>query len=329
MRQPVRAAVLCSADGGGGGGGGAISDGSGDGGGDEDDDTTPEAALSKAGLDADSLPDDVLAALRAGRIGASELVNWNSIVDNPVCRMLAASAFLRNRLLASPQLVSVLGIEITLGLASVLAAEKSARGKNFAKEIDFVLANAMLIVVTNIFIVLALTPAAAIAAPPAAGTYSAWASQLPGFFLQPGSFTPVQRASCFLTKAALFSVLGAGSSSIGQGATLALVDMRTKLNPEDAPTVKLAPVLPTAAAFATFMAFSSNTRCAATTYHHTHSHQPTVAATTRHPHGLGACPTPAVHAHAQVPARQLLRGAPPPIHPRRQGCADGLLGRPA
>ena len=41
----------------------------------------------------------------------------------------------------------------------------------------------------------------------------------------------------------------------------ALVDARTKMNPENPPTAKLAPVLPTSGAFAVFMGASTNTRC--------------------------------------------------------------------
>jgi len=99
-----------------------------------------------------------------------------------------------------------------------------------------------------------------VAPPPAAGTYAAWSAQLPGFFLQAGEFTAFQRAACFFSKALQFSVVGSFTSAIGQATTLGLVEVRTKLNPEDAPTVELAPVLPTSRAYAIFMAASSNTR---------------------------------------------------------------------
>jgi hypothetical protein len=93
--------------------------------------------------------------------------------------------------------------------------------------------------------VLALSPAAAVAAPPAAGTFGAWAAAMPGYFLQKGDFTAAQRASCFVSKAVQFSFVGAFTSAIGQACTLTLVRVRSLLDPSNVPDVELAPVLPT------------------------------------------------------------------------------------
>jgi len=244
--RPVRH-TWCIADGGGGAGGPVNGSGGGGGGGDDDGDE-------------DLLPSELLAALEAGRIGATELANWKNVISNPFTKALAASTFIRNRLLAEPRLTTILGMEITLGFLSTLAAEKAARGADLLKEIDFVLANLILVVLTNVALVLTLCPVAAVAPSPVAGTYAAWASRLPGFFLQKGDFSAMQRAACFFSKALLFSGVGAFTSSAGQAVTLGLVQLRTKLRPDDAPKVTLAPVLPTARAYAAFMAGSSNTR---------------------------------------------------------------------
>ena len=135
----------CLADDDGNGGGGGPVDGSGGGGGDGDGDgdgdESASGALAKAGLDADSLPEDLLEALKAGRIGSTELANWKSVVSNPLTKVLAMSAFIRARLLADPRLATVLGIECGVGCLSTLAAEKAARGDKFRQELDFVLAN--------------------------------------------------------------------------------------------------------------------------------------------------------------------------------------------
>lgn len=85
-------------------------------------------------------------------------------------------------------------------------------------------------------------------------------AELPGFFLQQGDFTVGQRAACFFSKAVQFSCVGSLTSSVGQFCTKSLVDMRIKLDPTNKPEVELAPVLPTAAAYAVFMGASSNTR---------------------------------------------------------------------
>ena len=60
-------------------------------------------------------------------------------------------------------------------------------------------------------LLLALTPAAAVALPPAAGTLAAWSASLPGYFLQAGEYSAGARAACFFSKAAQFAVVGSSS----------------------------------------------------------------------------------------------------------------------
>jgi len=218
------------------------------------------SALAESGLQSDSIPEDVLEALRAGRIGSAELSNWKNVLGNPLLRVLALSSYFRDRLLAEPRLATVLGIEIALGGISNLAAEKASRGERFAKEIDFVVANLALIITTNIALVLALCPVAPIGLPPAAGTFAAWSAKMPGYFLQKGDFTAAQRATCFFSKAVQFAFVGTFTSAIGQASTIGLVKARSKMDPENAPDVVLAPIVPTSTAFAIFMGASSNTR---------------------------------------------------------------------
>ncbi|KAL3907214.1 MAG: hypothetical protein SGPRY_010255 [Prymnesium sp.] len=246
-------------DGGGGGDGRGGDDG-------EEEDASEEwvgAMLSKHGLTLDSVPADVLAALEAGRIGAPELANWAATMQNPLTSVLALSPYIRARLLSDPRLLSVLSIEIMLGVVMTLAAEKAARGSNFASELDFVITNQVLITCTNIALVLALTPAAAVACPPAPGTLNAYISRLPGFVLQQGEYTVYQRVACYVSKTVQFSVLGAGTSALGQYLTkvrpLGLISLRRKFETEEK-HVELAPVLATSAAYSAFMGLSSNTR---------------------------------------------------------------------
>ena len=243
--QRTASPLLTEADSGGGDDIKPPSDGGGGGGGDDE----PEW-----------MPDDMADALAAGRIGDAEMANWDAVLSNPIAKALAASAYIRCRLLAEPRLPNILAIEIAVGCLATLAAEKAARGEKFFKELDFVLANQVLIVLTNIALVLALTPAAAIAAPPAAGTLAAAQAALPGFFLQAGDFSVSQRAVCFVSKAVQFSAVGSITSACGQAVTKGLVAVRTKLEPDVQSEVELAPVLETAGAYAVFMGVSSNTR---------------------------------------------------------------------
>merc|ERR1719310_1151917 len=219
--QPIsrRALVFaCDAASGGGDNGGSIGKG---GGGDDDDreeDRDPiQAAFAKAGLDPDAaVPDALLDAMSAGRIGDQELANWKQVQSSPLLRLIAASSYVLARLLADPRLPSVLAVEILVGSASLVLAEKAARGDKFLKELDFVLANQVLIILTNIALVLALSPAAQLAAAPPAGTFGAYMAGLPSYFLQSGDFSAAQRATCFFAKAVQFSVVGSCTASAGQ-----------------------------------------------------------------------------------------------------------------
>jgi hypothetical protein len=134
--------------------------------------------------------------------------------------------------------------------------------------LDFVLANQVVITLTNTALVLMLTPAASICASAAARS-----NGLPGFFLQSGSFTPSQRVACFLLRAAQFAAVGVAAAATGQGLTMGLVAVRNRSRAaraaaagvdlpasESQPHAQLAPILPTCTNYAIFMSASSNTR---------------------------------------------------------------------
>ena len=160
----------------------------------------------------------------AGRIGAKELANWKVVQGSGLLSLIAASRYVLARLLADPRLPSVLAAEVAVGAVSLILAEKAARGDKFMKELDFVLANQdstrlipcpsahthtlaptllaqVLIILTNMALVLALSPAAQLAAPPPAGTFGAYMAGLPSYFLQSGDFSAAQRAVCLFSKA--------------------------------------------------------------------------------------------------------------------------------
>lgn len=219
-----------------------------------------EAAFAKAGLDPDAAaPEALRDALSAGRIGDQELANWKVVQSSALLRLIATSSYVLARLLADPRLPSVLAAEVLVGSASLVLAETAARGDKFLKELDFVIANQVLIILTNVALVLALSPTAQLAAAPPAGTFGAYMTALPSYFLQRGSFDATQRAVCFFAKAAQFSVVGSCTATAGQFVTKGLVKARMALT-GSAPEVQLAPVVDTAANYAAFMAGSSNTR---------------------------------------------------------------------
>uniref|UniRef100_A0A7S0LII3 Protein RFT1 homolog n=1 Tax=Coccolithus braarudii TaxID=221442 RepID=A0A7S0LII3_9EUKA len=256
-------ALASAGDGGGDGiGGGGIGDGGsawGSDGESEDNGEDAAALLSNKGIDPESLPDDLLRAVREGRIGSTEMDNWLAVCSSPLARSLSAIGFVRNRLLAEPRLLPVLGIELGLGCTCTMLADRAARGAQFLPEFDFVLANQVLIALTNTALVFALCPAAPVGKP-GTGAASALLSSLPGYFMQGGAFSPMQRAMCFGYKAAFFAAVGVGTSAAGQATTMGLIRLRGLLQPGSGPQVELAPISETAANYALFMSVSSNTR---------------------------------------------------------------------
>ena len=244
---------------GGSGGGGRDDESAGD---DDDDDANArdETSALATGANPDNLPADLLEALESGRIGSSEIANWKAAVANPLMRALALSSYARARLLADPRLPTVIAVECFVGCAATLAAEKSARGDRFRYELDFVLANQMLVLLTNLALVLALAPAATLATPAAAGSLGALGASLPAFALQVGEFTTLQRAASFSSRAVHFSFIGCATSLVGQASTLGLLRVRSHLREEPMPVVDMAPALPTAAAYGSFMALSASSR---------------------------------------------------------------------
>lgn len=247
--------------GGAGGGGGGRSDGGRDGGGssDGDDGLSVESVLAEGGLQRDELPVDVQAALASGQLSVAELRNYVVVISNPILRALAGTGgFLRNRLIASPRLATVIGVETAVGLATTMIAEMSARAGKLIDEADFILCDLALVVATNMALVVTLSPAAAIGAAPTVGLRGALA-KLPAGFLQAGAFTPAQRIGCYIVNAVQFGAIGVASASLGASATKGLVCLREALTGKR-PDVALAPIKSTALAYGSFVAVSSATR---------------------------------------------------------------------
>ncbi|KAG8466654.1 hypothetical protein KFE25_008033 [Diacronema lutheri] len=255
------AVALDGGDIGGGGGGGRSDSGGGGRGdrGDGDDGRTVEQVLARSGLSRDELPLDVQAAIAAGRLSLAELRNYARVLQNPALRALASTgAFLRDRLIASPHLATVIGVETGVGLCTTMIAEASARAGRLLAEADFILCDLALVVATNIALVVALSPAAAVGGAPTGALRRALA-KLPAGFLQAGPFTPTQRLGCYLMNAAQFGSIGVASATLGATATKSLVAAREKLTGQR-PDVQLAPIKSTALAYGSFVAVSSATR---------------------------------------------------------------------
>lgn len=249
---------------------------------DGDDEQLPavQQLLTESGFSVDDIPRDLQLAIASGRLSLTELGNYVQVLGNPVLRAIAgASEFIRNRLIASPKLCTVIAVETVVGLATMMAAEVNSRGDRFWKEIDFVVCDLALIIATNMALVVSLSPSAAVAAPAQAGVGRVLAS-FPSTCLQPGAFTPLQRLGCFVSNALMFGSIGMASSVVGASATKGLVHARERLTGER-PDVELAPVLRTSSAYGAFVSTSSSTR-----YQLVNALEASVFPLLRLPHGM-------------------------------------------
>ncbi|KAK4536085.1 hypothetical protein CDCA_CDCA07G2110 [Cyanidium caldarium] len=249
-----------------GGGGGGDGDG-------DDGDVDPElgAVLRRESRPLSSLPRDVRIAVEAGTVTAAELARV-FVVERIFIIGALARAFpaLRNRLVANPRFLTIMAVELVLGVVSKTAAEVRQRGSQFWKEFDFYLSDIALEVVGDFALVWLLSPSLTLAptllanrAAVSPGTrLSGVLAALPKFALQEGaSFTAMQRAGNLALKGAQFGLIGFAASMLGHSLTKTLVKLRQTLNPnEPPPAVQLAPTLTNSLVWGSFMACSSNVR---------------------------------------------------------------------
>jgi hypothetical protein len=258
-RAVVMSNVAVPLGGDGDGGGARSSKGDGDRG-DGDDSRSVEQVLSDGGMSRDELPADVLAALSTGALSSVELGNYLTVLRNPVLRVIASSScFLRNKLIASPHLGTVIGVETAVGLATMSIAECNARAGKLLAEADFILCDLALVVATNIALVVTLSPTVAIGAAARTGGLRRVLAGLPSTFLQPGPYSLAQRAGCYAAKGVQFGVIGVFSSTLGTLATKGLISLRERVT-RHRPDVQLAPIKQTALAYGLFVGVSSSTR---------------------------------------------------------------------
>jgi Protein RETICULATA-related len=129
------------------------------------------AVLRAAGRNVDSLPGDVLQALRAGRVGADVLSAVLRAEAMPLLGTLARVwPALRNRLVANSRFPLTLGVELGVGICTKTLAEVGMRGDRFWKEFDFYTSDLALEIVGDAMLVWLLSPVALIAAGARSGT---------------------------------------------------------------------------------------------------------------------------------------------------------------
>uniref|UniRef100_A0A1D1ZRF7 Protein RETICULATA-RELATED 4, chloroplastic n=2 Tax=Auxenochlorella protothecoides TaxID=3075 RepID=A0A1D1ZRF7_AUXPR len=250
-------------DGGSGGGGGG-----GDGQGGEGRDSSITAALLLAGKAAtDRFPAEIAAAIRAGRISQEVLARYLDMLKNPFLSWLLSFPGARARLLADPNFLFKVGIELGIGLTMKLTAEYTKRGDEFQSQLDFVLANVIMALIADFMLVWLPAPAYNLtgAAPQATGALSRLFSGCPeNAFqrVQPGNprFSLLQRGGAVVRNGSKLAAVGFFASLLGVGVTNGMVALRTSLDPTFVPLNAPQDVLTMAGAYGLYMASSANLR---------------------------------------------------------------------
>ena len=229
-----------------------------------------------AGRALDSLPPDLAAALAAGTVSSATLARYLALASSWLAPLMQQAGF-RERLMADPSFMVKVAIEVGIGVGTKSAAEAAKRGPAFRDELDFVAANVAMALIADFMLVWLPAPRLAFgrAAPAAAraGLVGAWASSAPARFLaacpenafqkvQPGyaPFTLAQRLGAVARNGTKLLGVGFGASLLGVSMTNAICGARQFLDPAWAPPNAPQDVLTMSAAYASYMAVSSNLR---------------------------------------------------------------------
>ncbi|WVY99407.1 hypothetical protein V8G54_025477 [Vigna mungo] len=265
------AAISAYRDGGSSSGSGGGSGNRGSGGGDEDEErgrNREEAmvALAEDGRLLESLPEDLAAAVSAGRVPGSIMRRFFQMEQSVVLRWLLKFRGFRERLLADDLFLAKLLIESGVIIFTKAAAELKRRKENFKKELDFVVANVVTGIVTGFLLVwfpaptVSLRPPLALSAGPIAKLFygcpdNAFQVALPGT-----SYTLLQRIGAIVLNGAKLFVVGTSASLVGTVITNALINVKNAVNKTFSAQTENLPVISTSVAHGVYMVVISNIR---------------------------------------------------------------------
>lgn len=250
--------------GGGGGGGGDGSGGSeGSSGGKKLD---PRIVALLAGRSVDSFPADFAQALVAGKVTPEVLIRYLELEANIFFKLVWGIQGFRERLLGDPSFPVKVAIELVIGVATKIMAERAKRADKFWAEIDFVGANVAMALIADFMLTWIPAPTLSFAVKQrstsalanffAACPDNAFQRVLPG--MEP--FTLTQRMGAILRNGMKLMGVGFCASAMGVGITNGISALRAALDPAFVPANKPQDVLRTSAAYGTYMSVSSNLR---------------------------------------------------------------------
>ncbi|KAI9196786.1 hypothetical protein LWI28_026976 [Acer negundo] len=251
-------------------GGGGGNDGGGKGGdGDSAGDKNREEAmmvLAEAKRSLESLPMDLSAAIRDGKIPGAVITRFLELEKSGLLRWLMQFGGFKERLLADDLFLAKVGMECGVGIFTKTAAEYDRRRENFFNELEIVFADVVMAIIADFMLVYLPAPTVSLRSPllVSAGPISKFFYNCPDNAFQvalPGSsFSLLHRIGAIVRNGAKLFAVGTTSSLVGTAVTNALINARKAVDKSAAGEVENVPILSTSAAYGVYMAISSNLR---------------------------------------------------------------------
>ncbi|KAL5543602.1 hypothetical protein UlMin_007386 [Ulmus minor] len=268
-KSSSRAPAIGGSGGGRGGGGqGGGGDNNGDEGSDDRERNKKEAlmALAEEGRSLESVPKDLAAAIKEGKLPGSIVKRYFELEKSGVFRWFLSFGGFKERLLADDLFLTKVAIECGVGIFTKTAAELERRRENFTKELDFVFADVVMAIIADFMLVwlpaptVSLRPPLAVSAGPLAKFFYGCPENAFQVALAGTSYSLLQRIGAIVRNGAKLFAVGTSASLIGTGVTNALINTRKAIDKSFAGEAEDVPILSTSAAYGVYMAVSSNLR---------------------------------------------------------------------
>ncbi|KAK7264048.1 hypothetical protein RJT34_31651 [Clitoria ternatea] len=254
-----------------GGGHGGSFGGHGHGGGGDDDHGNGgknEAimVLVEAGRTLESVPSDLAAALKAGKIPASVVSRFLDLEKSAFFRWLLQFSGFRERLLADDLFLAKVGMECGVGVFTKTAAEYNRRKENFFNELEIVFADVVMAILADFMLVylpaptVALRPPLALSAGPITKFFHGCPDNAFQVALSGTSYSLIQRIGAIVRNGTKLFAVGTASSLVGTAVTNALINAKKAVDKSSAEEIENVPILSTSAGYGVYMAVSSNLR---------------------------------------------------------------------
>ncbi|XP_057995859.1 protein RETICULATA-RELATED 4, chloroplastic [Hevea brasiliensis] len=280
----VPSASLSGGDGGfnnrtpsGGGGGGNDDNNGNNSGSDEDGDNAgnrnrKEAmmVLTESKRTMETLPNDLVAAIQAGRIPGAVVSRFLDLEKSGIFRWLLQFGGFKERLLADDLFFAKVGIECGVGIFSKTAAEYERRRENFFKELEIVFADVVMAIIADFMLVYLPAPTVSLRPPltSSTGPIAKFFYNCPDNAFQHlinSNFSSYMlrvtvSSSIMQRNGAKLFAAGTTSSLVGTVLTNALINARKAVDKSSAGEVENVPILSTSVAYGVYMAVSSNLR---------------------------------------------------------------------